>query len=104
MSSTGQATSSSSTFQSIFDAALADYNKVTGIDLSNNPFPAAIEYSNSPETILELLREREKAFKEYHDGDRRLISCLRPVVEVLHSFSGIYDESVSLVSLHMPSR
>ena len=98
MSSTGQATSSPSTaVQSIIDA-LADYTKVTGIDLSNNPFAAAIEHSNSPEAILELLQEREKAFKEYRDGNRSLISCLRPAVKVIHSFSGILGDVVSLVS------
>jgi hypothetical protein len=42
MSSTGQATSSPSTIQSIIDA-LADYANVTGIDLPNNLFAAAIE-------------------------------------------------------------
>jgi hypothetical protein len=97
MSSAGQATSSPSTIQSIIDA-LADYTKVTGIDLSKNPFAAAIENSNSPEAILELLQEREKAFKEYRDGDRRLIGCLRPAVKVIHLFSGILSEAVSLVS------
>jgi hypothetical protein len=101
MSSTGQATSSPSTVQSIVDA-LADYTKVTGIDLSNNPFAAAIEHSNSPEAILELLQEREKAFKEYRDVNesvnRRLINCLRPAVEVIYPFSGILGEAASLVS------
>ena len=97
MSSTGQASSSPSTIQSIIDA-LADYAKVTGIDLSKNPFATAIERSNSPEAILELLQEREKAFKEYRDGNRRLISCLRPAVKVIHSFSAILGEAISLVS------
>jgi hypothetical protein len=97
MSSAGQTTSSPSTVQSIIDA-LADYTKVTGIDLSKNPFAAAIERSNSPEAILELLQEREKAFKEYRDGNRRLISCLGPAVKVIHLFSGILGEAASLVS------
>jgi fungal STAND N-terminal Goodbye domain len=97
MSSTRQATSSTSTVQSIIDA-LADYTKVTGIDLSNNPFAATIEHLNSPEAVLELLQEREKAFKEYRDGNRRLISCLRPAVEIIQAFSGILGEEVSLVS------
>src|SRR6266566_6716760 len=97
MSSTGQATSSPSTVQLIIDA-LADYTKDTGIDPSNNPFAAAIEHLNSPEAILELLQEREKAFKEYRDGNRRLISCLRPAVKVIHSFSGIVGEAINLVS------
>ena len=97
MSSTGQATPTPSTIQSIVDA-LADYTKVTGIDLSKNPFAAAIEPSNSPEVILELLQEQEKEFKEYRDGNRRLISCLSPAVKVIHAFSGILGEAVSLVS------
>ena len=95
MSSAGQTTFSPSTIQSIIDA-LADYTKVTGIDLSNNPFAATIECSNSPEAILELLQEREKAFKEYHNGNRRLFSYLRPVVKAIQLFSGILGE-VSLV-------
>ncbi len=101
MSSAGQATSSTSTIQSITDA-LADYTKVTGIDLSKNPFAAAIERSNSPEAILELLREQEKSFKGYRDGNRSLISCLRPAVNIIQAFSGILGEAVSLVS-HTPA-
>jgi hypothetical protein len=79
--------------------ALADYAKITGIDLSKNPFAAALEQSNSPEAILELLREREKAFKEYRDGSRRLISVLSPAVNVLQAFSGILGEGTRLVSV-----
>ena len=98
MAPTGQATSSTSNIQLIIDA-LADYAKITGIDLSNNPFASTIEQSNSPEAILELLQEREKAFKEYRDGNRRLITCLRPAVNVLQAFSGILGEAVSPVSV-----
>ena len=100
MSSTVQATpstSSNSNIQLITDA-LVDYTTITGIDLSNNPFAAAIERANSPEDILELLQEREKAFKDYREGNRRLISCLTPAVNVIQAFSGILGEGVSLVS------
>ena len=97
MSLTGQATSSSSNAQLII-GALADYSKETGIDLSNNPFATALEQSNSPEAILQLLQQREKAFKEYRDGNRRLINCLSPAIKVLQAFSGILGEAVSLVS------
>ena len=90
-------TASAYTIQSIVDA-LADYTKVTGIDLSNNSFAAPIERLNSTEAVLELLQEREKTFKEYRDGNRRLISCLRPAVNVIQAFSGILGEAVSLVS------
>jgi hypothetical protein len=100
MSSTVQATSSTSSTSNIqlITDALADYANITGIDLSNNPFAAAIEQANSPGAILELLQEREKAFKDYREENRRLISCLSPAVNVIQAFSGILGEAVSLVS------
>jgi hypothetical protein len=101
MSSTRQATSlatsSTSNIQLIIDA-LADYAEITGIDLSKNPFAGALEQSNAPEAILRLLQDREKAFKEYRDGNRRLISCLSPAVNVLQAFSGILGDAVRFVS------
>ena len=100
MSSTIQATSSTPStlnIQLITDA-LANYAKITGIDISKNPFAAALERANSPTAILELLQEREKAFKDYREGNRRLISCLSPSVNVIQAFSGILGEVVSLVS------
>ena len=96
MSST-QATSTASNFQLIVDA-LVDYAKITGIDLSKNPFAAMLEQSNSPEAILQLLQGRQKAFMEYRDGNRRLITYLSPAVKVLQAFSGIMGQAVSLVS------
>jgi hypothetical protein len=104
MSSTGQATSSTSTVQLTIEAALADYTKNTGVDLSKTPFAAALEQSNSPGAILQLLHDRENAFKEYRDGNRRLINCLSPAVNVIQAFSGIIGEAVNLVSLTRPSR
>jgi hypothetical protein len=41
--------------------ALAEYANQTGIDLSQNPFAEKLRQSNTPEAILELLQEREKA-------------------------------------------
>jgi fungal STAND N-terminal Goodbye domain len=98
LSSTGQATSSTSNIQLIVNA-LADYARITGIDLSINCFASALENSNSPEAILQLLEEREKAFKEYRDGNRKLIHCLSPAVKVLQAFSGILGETVGPVSV-----
>ena len=88
---------SQANFKLIIDA-LADYANLTGINLSNNPFSDKVQVSSSPSDILGLLEEREKAFKEYREGNRRLISCLGPVVSVIHAFSGILGEAVTLVS------
>ena len=99
MSSTGQGTSSTQAdnVQLIIDA-LADYTKETGIDLSKNPFAAKLEQTNSPEAILQLLQEREKAFKQYHNDNRSLINCLNPAVKILYRFSGILGQAVGQVS------
>src|SRR5713226_5501554 len=100
MSSTEQPTSSTSSnsdIQLITDA-LANYARITGIDISRNPFATALRQCNSPEAILQLLQERVKAFKEYRDGNRRLIDCLSPAVNVIQAFSGILGAAVSLVS------
>ena len=105
MSSTQQPTSSTSNIQLITDA-LAKYAEITGTNLSKNPFAAALEQATSPEAILQLLQEREKAFKEYRDGNRRLINCLSVTVKVIHAFSGIsglvshsYDQGILLTCL-----
>jgi len=97
MSSSPQATVSPSTFQSIVDA-LIDYSEKTGIDLANNPFADKLQLSNSPDDILQLLQERENAFKQYRNRNRTLIRCLSPAVRVLHAFSATLGEAVSLVS------
>ena len=99
MSSSGHPTSSflPSNFQLIADA-LANYCKQTGIDLSKNPLTEKLQLSKSPDDILQLLREREKDFKEYRDRNRTLIACLRPAVNVLDTFSAILGKTASLVS------
>ena len=83
-------------------SALAEYANQTGIDLSQNPFAEKLRQSNTPEAILELLQEREKAFKEYRDANRRLINCLGPAVRVIHAFNGVFSEAASLVSYTCP--
>src|ERR1700755_1318510 len=95
-----QATSSTSSTSNIrlITDAFEKYTKITGKDLSKNPFAAALEQSDSPEAVLELLQEREKAFKEYREGGCKLINCISPVVNVLQAFSGILGEATSLVS------
>ena len=86
--------------------ALCDYANLTGVDLSNYPFAEELQRCNTPESILELLQEREKAFKEYCDGNRTLINSISPAVRVLHLFSGFLGEAISLVShvIHEPTR
>jgi hypothetical protein len=96
MSSTEHTITPNSNLQLIIDA-LAEYADQTGTDLSQNPFAEKIQHLNTPDTVLELLKEREKAFKEYRDANRGLIDRLSPAIRVLHAFSGTLGEALSLV-------
>src|SRR5712672_4178210 len=89
--------STSPSSQLITDA-LGEYAKRTGIQLSKDPFAEKIQLFKSPDDILRHLQEREKAFKEYRDRNRTLISCLTPAVKVIHACSATFGEAVSLVS------
>ena len=94
---------STSNIRSIIDAALADYTKLTGTDLSTTPFATALKQTNSPEAVLQLVHEQEKAFKEYRDDDRKLINCLSPAVKVIQAFSSVTGQAVSHVKPHILS-
>jgi hypothetical protein len=90
------APSTSNTNLKLFNDALADYAQITGIDLSTNPFAVTLEQSDSLESILQLLQEREKAFKKFRNKKRRLLNYVSPCVEILHTISGTLSEALSL--------
>ena len=87
---------SSSNFQSIFNAALTEYSEHTGVDLSQYPFEK-LRTCQSADDILKLFQEKAEDFKEYRNGNRKLINCLEPVVQVLHTFSGVLGDVAGLV-------
>ena len=97
MSSTGLP---SSNFKVIFDAALANYREQTGVDLSQYPFAEKLQNCQSADAILELLQEKAKEFKDFRNGNHKLINCLRPVVQVLHTFSGVLSD---VARVYLPS-
>src|SRR5258708_22618095 len=95
MSST---TTSSPNFQYILDAALESYAKQTGIDLTKHPSADKLQDCRSPDDVLQILSERESAFKDYRDRYRNIINHVRPVVQVVHAFSALLGDAAGLVS------
>lgn len=87
-----------SNFQFLFDTALADYVQQTRVDLTIYPFAEKLQNCQSADVILELLRDKTKEFKDYRDGNHKLIDRLNPVVQVVHAFSGLLGEALSSVS------
>ena len=90
---------SPSNFQLIIDA-FDDYSRQLGVDLTKNPLADALRCCDSPNAVLELLQDKANAFKDYRDGDpgRTLMNWLKPVVQVVHGFSGVLGPAISLVS------
>lgn len=88
----------SASFQHILDAALADYAKQIGIDPVKHPFVGQLQSYQAADDVLKILENKAKEFKDFQDGNRKLIDCLNPVVKVVHVVSGIFDEAASFVS------
>jgi len=97
MSSTRYTVTPPSSFQ-LITKALQDYAEKTGIDLAKHPSAQRLELLDSPDAVLRIFEERERAFKTYRDRNRTLMNSLRPAVETLHAFSGIIGEAASVVS------
>jgi hypothetical protein len=93
------ASSSSSNFQSIFDAALKAYKKKTKKDLLAHPLAAQLQACKSPSDILAVLQDKVKEFDESRSADERLSRWLNPTINVLYAFSATLGQGVGLVGL-----
>jgi len=98
MSSTTLSSSSASRFQLILNSALQDYTKQTGVDLTKYDLADQLERCRSPDEVVMLLRDKAKRFKEYRDGNRKLINWITPVVKFVHVFAAFLGEATSIVS------
>ena len=92
---------SSSSFQSIFNSALKAYEKKTKKDLLAHPFAAQLQACKSPSDILTILQEKVKEFDQSRSANERLSQWLDPTVNVLYSFSATLGAGVGLVSTLM---
>ncbi|KAH9166452.1 hypothetical protein EDB89DRAFT_218459 [Lactarius sanguifluus] len=81
-------------FQAILDKALADYRDQIGVELDKHPFADQLRGRDSPDDVLKLLEDKANEFRVYRDGNRKLINWLSPVVQVVHTLSGVLGEAV----------
>jgi hypothetical protein len=88
----------STSIQLILDASFAEYEKQVGINPAKHPFADRLQTCHSPDDVLKLLEDKANEFKDYREGNRKLIDRLKPVVNVIHAFSDVLGEVVSLVS------
>lgn len=83
-----------------FCAALANYTRQTGTDLTKNPVTAKISTCCTPNSILDILQDQALVFDEFRNGDSKLVTSLRSIVGGVHALSTnqALGGSASLVS------
>ena len=91
--------SPSSTFQSLFDVALQDYENQTGTKLADHPLAKQLESCDSVLTVTAFLHERARAFHQFRGEDGKFMRSLKRVVHVLYTLStnAALGESIGLV-------
>jgi len=89
----------SSTFQSLFDVALQDYEKQTATKLADHPLARQLEACDSVDSVTSFLQERARAFQEFRGEDGKCMRSLKRVVHVLYTLStnAALGESIGLV-------
>ena len=90
---------SSSDYEVIFDNALKAYKKKTGKDLTSDPLRRRLETCNSPNSVLDMLKDQIPGFNQSGNSDERLTKWVNPVVNVLYNFATTIGGAVSFVSL-----
>jgi hypothetical protein len=79
---------SSSSFESIFKAALEDYAKRSGTRLDeHHPIVQQLKKCNSVDSITSVIQEHARRFSEFRGEDGKLMKSLKGAVHVLYTLS-----------------
>ena len=82
--------SGSSHLRVLFEAALEDYKKQTGIELAEHPLAERLQDGNTVDAVAAILREQAQDFKEFREKDK-LLKPLKKVLNVLHVLPSTAD-------------
>ena len=96
--------SSSTTLQALFDAALQDYKDKTGNTLTDHPIAKQLETCESVNSITAILQEHARSFREFRENDGKLMRALKSSVDVLYSpsISSALNETIGLIVRQKP--
>jgi len=90
---------SSSSFQSLFTAAVQDYADQTGTTLDDHPLTKLLESCDSVDSISSVLQQHARRFSEFRGDDGKIMKSLKRAVNVLYmlSTSSVLGASIGLV-------
>jgi hypothetical protein len=87
-----------SRLQVLFESALQDYEKQTGIILAKHPLSEQLQNCDSVESVTAVLREQTQAFNEFRGGEK-IMRLLKSAISVLHKLFATADlgQAIGLV-------
>jgi hypothetical protein len=97
MSQVPSTSTSTTSFEAIFAAALKEYKKQTKRDIASHPLAAQLQCCDSPSAILTVLQARVQKFDQSQIANEKWIKWMDPTVNVLFAFSATLGNSVGLV-------
>jgi hypothetical protein len=78
----------SSRFEDLFEEALHDYERQTGIPLAKHPLAEQFQNCQSVESVTTLLQEQTRAFSDFRGSDK-IMKSLKDLVSALSRVSAI---------------
>lgn len=88
-------------FQSVFNAALHDYEVQTGIKLIGHLLSRELEMCNSIDSVTTFLQQQARNIGEIRGDDSKLMESLKPTVNILYILTTTaitFRENISPVS------
>ncbi|KAI0288609.1 hypothetical protein BC826DRAFT_1107649 [Russula brevipes] len=76
-----------SSFQQLFDAALQDYERQTGIKLIHHPLAKQLEACESMDSVTNILQEQARGFHQSSGDHGKIMKSLKYAVDVLDRLS-----------------
>jgi fungal STAND N-terminal Goodbye domain len=88
----------------LFETALEDYKRQTGIELAKHPLADHLQDGNSVESIAAILCEQAQDFEKFREKDK-VLKPLKKVLTVLHKVSSAANiaQNVGLVCSWAPT-
>jgi uncharacterized protein len=97
MSQVSSTSTSTTSFEAIYTAALKEYKKQTKRDIASHPLAAQLQSCDSPSAIIAVLQARVQKFDQSQSADEKWIKWVDPTVNVLFAFSATLGNGVGLV-------
>lgn len=76
-----------SRFHALFESALQDYDRQTGISLAKHPLAERLQNCQSAESVVALLQEQARDFCKFRGNDK-VVKVLKSAVSALSTISG----------------